>query len=230
MDGTGRLFEGLLRELPDAEVVSYPSDRPASYAELLRRLPLTGEPVNLVAESFSGPLGILAAASHHDVRALVLVASFARCPVGGVLRQVAGRVPAAVFRAVPPSWVLRRYLLGAQASEAEVASLRDVLRAVSPVVLADRLRQISQVDVLEAFAGLQVPVLYLGGREDRLVGADVPRALARARPATQVVTLAAPHLVLQRCPKEAGHALRAFFEGHELRSSSVSMASFDSPG
>ena len=85
MDGTGQLFAPFLAELPSSwrsQVVTYPTDSPLDYAELAPRVraacPSTGEFL-VVAESFSGPLAILLAASNPPgLTGVVLVASFAR--------------------------------------------------------------------------------------------------------------------------------------------------------
>jgi pimeloyl-[acyl-carrier protein] methyl ester esterase len=64
LDGTGRLFDPLLKELPAdlrAEVISYPTDAILDYAALEQfveaALPRR-DPFIIVAESFSGPLAI----------------------------------------------------------------------------------------------------------------------------------------------------------------------------
>jgi hypothetical protein len=67
MDGTGDLFEPLIKALPGIEiqVIRYPLDRSLSYPELLSLVTssLSGsEPFALLAESFSTPIAIQLAA------------------------------------------------------------------------------------------------------------------------------------------------------------------------
>jgi len=217
LDGTGRLFSAFLPELPASmgvEVVSYPTDLALSYADLLLRLPLRGEPVQIIAESFSGPLAIQAAAAHPEVSALVLVASFAKCPVGWLPRVLGAATPAALFRRPPPQFVVRRYLLGDDAPEDDVAQFQRVIDGVAPAVIAARLREISAVDVEKDFSRLTIPVLYLAGSRDRLVDRSVARQLLRLRQVMELETVDAPHLVLQRRPLEAAKRIAAFFEKH----------------
>ncbi len=64
LDGTGLLFEPLLKELPKeciAEVISYPFDQPQTFEQHVKhvvgKLP-ENEPIALLAESFSGPVAI----------------------------------------------------------------------------------------------------------------------------------------------------------------------------
>src|SRR5262245_7139152 len=86
MDGSGLLFDEFVSELGYRSIIiSYPTDEPLRYEELeqhvRRRLP-TDEPLILLAESFSGPLAIAIAASPPpQLKAIVLVCTFARLPV-----------------------------------------------------------------------------------------------------------------------------------------------------
>jgi pimeloyl-ACP methyl ester carboxylesterase len=90
LDGTGKLFQPFIRELPaDWRVIvaSYPADARSGYAQLasltLTMLPPEGRAV-LLGESFSGPIAIqLASALGPRVQALVLCCTFARNPVPG---------------------------------------------------------------------------------------------------------------------------------------------------
>ncbi len=86
LDGTGRLFAPLRRELGphfDSMVVAYPADRLRNYDELsadvAKQLP--SSQFTLVAESFSGPVALkVAARNPPGLVAVVLCASFAACP------------------------------------------------------------------------------------------------------------------------------------------------------
>ena len=87
MDGTGELFAPFIAALDGwpTTVISYPPDREMEYAgheaHARARLPLDGDYV-LLAESFSGPVGIALAASRpRGLRGLILCASFAVNPL-----------------------------------------------------------------------------------------------------------------------------------------------------
>ena len=89
LDGTGDLFAPFVAALGevDTQVISYPPDRAMDYAEheahVRSLLPREGEYV-LLAESFSGPVGIAIAASNPaGLRGLILCCSAA----GGSSRQ-----------------------------------------------------------------------------------------------------------------------------------------------
>lgn len=213
MDGTGELFAPLEIHLDPgigARVVAFPRDQPRSYDELLAELTVPAGPFAIVAESFSGPLGIRLAAAHRDrVRALVLVATFVRNPsaIAGWMRALLGR---RLFKMRPPDVVLRWGLLGMDAGDDDLSALRAALLSVEPDVMAERLREIVAVDVSEEFAEGTVPVLYIAGGRDRLVGARVMAQMKRLRADMQTEVLDAPHLVLQRRPVEAAQLISAF--------------------
>ena len=67
MDGTGRLFGPLAKALAPTikpVAVSYPTDQPLGYNELLALIEtsLPSDPFVVVGESFSGPLALMLAA------------------------------------------------------------------------------------------------------------------------------------------------------------------------
>lgn len=212
MDGTGRLFAGLERELPAeivARAVSYPSREPRSYDELLDEIAVPDEPFGIVAESFSGPLGIRLAARHAErVRALVLVATFVRNPsaLAAAFRPLAHR---ALFALPLPDLALRLALLGLDAG-GQVDAVRAAIQSVDPAVMAARLREIVDVDVRDELRRSTIPVLYLSGSRDRLVGPGSLAEMRRLRPDMESVVLDAPHLVLQRRPVEAARHIASF--------------------
>lgn len=210
MDGTGRLFGPLERHLvPDlrTRVVAFPPDQRRSYDQLLAEIPVPAGPFAIVAESFSGPLGIRLAAEHPDrVRALVLVATFVRNP-STIARSMHAWLGRHLFRLRPPDVALRMGLLGMDATDDEVAELRAALLLVDPGVMAGRLGAIVSVDVSREFARGTAPLLYIGGSRDRLVGTSVMVQMKHMRPDMEIRVLDAPHLVLQRKPVEAARLI-----------------------
>lgn len=178
--------------------------------QLLAHLDTPAAPVTIVAESFSGPLAIRLAARHPEqVRALVLVATFVRCPstTAGWLHALLGRQ---AFRLRPPDIALRLGLQGMDAAADEVAELRTALQTVEPGVLAARPGEIVRVDVRQDFARNRTPCLHLAGRHDRLVRAGAVAEMKRLRPDMGTHQLDAPLLVLQRGPAEAARLISDF--------------------
>src|SRR5712672_862384 len=97
MDGTGKLFRGLLEVVSGNwphRVVTYPTDRVMEYGEILELVEreLAGErEMVLVAESYSGPIALRFAAAHPGrVAAVVLCASFVCSPLPRWLRWAVG--------------------------------------------------------------------------------------------------------------------------------------------
>jgi pimeloyl-ACP methyl ester carboxylesterase len=213
MDGTGRLFARFQKAMPrdfDLEVVSYPAEAALGYDALALRVPLPTAPFAILAESFSGPIGIrLAARGSPHLRALVLVASFARCPIRAPRWLGALARPPLVRIGNSPN-ILRTSLLDHDAPDDLVEEVRATLRTVRPDVLAYRMRTILEDDVAAAFASIQVPVMYLRARRDRLVPARVVEELSRVRPDLVRVEIDAPHMVLQSQPQQAATAIVDF--------------------
>jgi len=209
MDGTGELFASFARHLApllSPRIVKYPPQRALGYVDLERGVGLPDEPFAIVAESFSGPVGVRLAARHPDrVRALVLVASFVRSPAPVLARL--GALVAPLLGGTAPDFALRWSLLGNDATGSEIAEIRALLRSVPPHVLARRLREIVEVDVSAEFAALRAPILIVAGTRDRLVSPRVVAHLRALRPDMDVCFLDAPHFVLQRKPVEAASAI-----------------------
>jgi len=204
LDGTGLLLDAFRAPAPagcSCEVITYPRDRVLGYGELVElvaeRLP--DEPFLLIGESFSGPIAVrIAARRPHHLRALVLASSFVTPPRPRWLRVFAR---AALFRLPVPERALAHFMLAPFATPARVRAFADTLREVAPDVLARRLREVLRVDVTSALSSVDVPMISLRGRHDRLVS---PRALA-ALP--NAVDLDAPHAILQVAPEAAWAAL-----------------------
>lgn len=216
MDGTGDLFAPFLRALGNSietRVVRYPADEPLGYMQLLPRvraeLPRSGQFV-LLGESFSGPLAImLAAEAPIGLAGVVLCASFATNPIKWLPRCSAALVRPICFCRMP-RFAQIKALLGRYATPELCRILRNANSAVNPCVLATRARAILEVDVSAEFRTCTLPVLYLRGMHDRLVRGQVVESLVRENPALRVVTLSAPHLVLQAAPVESARAILDF--------------------
>jgi pimeloyl-[acyl-carrier protein] methyl ester esterase len=217
MDGTGRLFEPLLGVLsPDqhATVIPYPLDRFLDYrelAELVRaRLP-RGSPYWLVAESFGGPIALRIAGARPDgLLGVVLVCSFAASPDLWANRLLGWLAGAWIFRLRPPAGLIRWLLVGRDAPAGLVAATLSALRLAPPGILASRLRMVLRARPGELRDPVGVPVLYLRGHDDRLLGGRGLRTMLALRPDTTVVEIDAPHLLLQARPREGLREIERF--------------------
>ncbi len=211
MDGSDRLLDRFRACLPFAsEVITYPTHEPLGYEALdervRARLAQVREPIVLIAESFSGPLAIrIAAEPPPELAALVRVATFARAPLPRWLRHFTG---AWLFGRAPPRAFVRRYFLGPRAEDGLLEQLITVMRAVDPAVMATRVRSVLACDVTDELSRVELPVLYLEGARDRIVGPAA--SLAEWNRSIRFVRLDAPHLVLQHEPAECARLIVSF--------------------
>lgn len=214
LDGTGRLFEPFVRHAPEGAsctIASYPVNRELSYrdcADLVTSEFLPDGPFVIVAESFSGPVSILAASKRPpNLKGLVLCNTFAY------------RASWRGFSLLPWSWLfcrpISRFSVGAHLTGFDrAADFVDTVRAanapVLPTVRASRLRSALTVDVRRELAALDLPVMYLRGSRDRLVLGNCLRAVVKTRPETIVVAVPGPHLLLQVEPERSWREIATF--------------------
>jgi len=215
MDGTGLLFEGFVsalgREL-EVRVIAYPSTGALGYAELeshvREALPTRGEYV-VLGESFSGPIAIsIAAPRPAGLVGVILCASFVSNPRPrfAPCRHVIGLLPISAT----PLAVLNAALLGRFTTPLLRSELAKAMAQVSSDALRARLQAVLSVDVSAHLKTIDVPVLYLLAKYDRVVPLDALEHLIRLHPATQVEPIEAPHFLLQAAPTAAATAVRGF--------------------
>ncbi len=212
MDGTGALFAPVTSRLApgiEPRVCAYPEREALDYDALLETIVVPEGPFAIVGESFSGPLAIRLAHRYPDrVRALVLVASFAKNP--SLFPSWMVMIAAFFMRFALSGFFLRLVLLGGEASASDVRSTRASIERVAPSVMATRLRAVARVDVSAELRATTMPLLYLAGRRDRLVGARPRNHIARLRRDARIELLDAPHMVLQQRPMLAAALLSEF--------------------
>jgi pimeloyl-ACP methyl ester carboxylesterase len=217
LDGTGNLFANFVSALTpnlDTRIVRYPTDRLLSYADLFSfvvdAVPQT-QPFVLLAESFSTPLAVrLAATNPASLKGLVICAGFIRNPVRGWLRHMKTLVHPFFFRIPPPRFVIEHFLIGAHAPRELRDDVRRTLRSVSPEVVALRVQAVMACDASEPLVRVRVPTLYLQAEQDRLVRKSSFQEIQELKPDTVLVSIAAPHFVLQREPRKAADLIAHF--------------------
>ncbi|MGH6708224.1 MAG: alpha/beta fold hydrolase [Bradyrhizobium sp.] len=196
-------------------VISFPrdaNDYGALETYVLRSLP-QGQPFVILAESFSGPLALrIAARGHPHLVAVILVASFKSRPVAWIPSFARHIVHPFIFRLPGQILVMRRFLFGSSAPVALIVRTIDCLKSIDPAVLAGRIKATLSVDATEAFIRCPVPVLYLGGTQDRLITPQTAERLKSLRRDLECVMLDAPHFLLQRAPAAAAKAVTEFLE------------------
>jgi pimeloyl-ACP methyl ester carboxylesterase len=216
LDGTGELFAPLVGALGDSvttSVVRYGSELTfEEYVEsAARALP---DDAVVVAESFSGPVGIALAARHPGkIRCLVLCATFARSPFRTLLR-LGKFIPARAFaaNALTPA-VLRHFCLNGDDTDLR-PSVVSVVSTVPPAIMRARLACLASVDVGPLLRRIDTPVLYLRASHDRIVGARLSHALTSQLPNIAITEIDGPHLLLQTRPRECAAAVLEFISQH----------------
>lgn len=215
LDGTGILFEPLVRELGDAcasRIVSYPQDPELGYRELtgLVRDQLPEGDFFLLGESFSGPVALrLAGEKPRGLRGVILCATFIRNPSPVFPAFLAFLVRSPLFMAWPMSTKLNVLTSGGPSGEIREL-MRRVRQRTNRAVLASRTREALRVDVEKELGGCAYPLLYLAGARDVVVPKRNLHVILSVRPDVRTETLATSHLVLQETPREAAALIEAF--------------------
>lgn len=218
MDGTGDLFAPLLEAFGtsfESRVVRYPSSGPQGYAELevVARAALpSGGPFVVVAESFSGPIGIsIASTAPPGMVGLVLCCTFVRNPRASLawLRPLLGLAPLGAN----PMGLRNRLLLGRFGSPYLRAAVAAALSKASTPALRARLAAVLAVDVSSAFRCLSLPVLYLRASEDRIVPRAAAALVVSLGSRIREYAIRGPHCLLQAAPVESARAIKEFAHG-----------------
>jgi pimeloyl-ACP methyl ester carboxylesterase len=68
------------------------------------------------------------------------------------------------------------------------------------------------VDASEPLRKCPVPLLFLGGKRDRLLRSTIPGEIRALQPRAEVRLLDTPHLVLQRRPEESMRIVEEFLQ------------------
>ena len=172
-------------------------------------LRITPESV-LIAESFSGPLAIMLA-ERFGVAALILCNTFAKAPYPRAL----GWLPLSLIaRVPPPSFFLRYFIVGSDASDLVVSAVRKAVERVPANTLARRASSALKVDVTRELARCTSPILYLRGTPDHVIRKRSLDVIVRtATVPVSVANFAAPHLLLKTSPREAWSAIESFLGG-----------------
>ena len=179
--------------------LSFPHERALSYeesAEFVKdELKMIDGDVVLLAESFSGPTGILVAIEGlEQVKGLVLVGTFTEWPNLRLAKHMPWRL---IFGMA--SWVgggVKEVVKGRGLFQllAEEISGKDVK------VLADRMRMVGEVDVMEDFKQIDLPLVYLRGRWDVVVPRWNVRKMLEMQKEMKVVVVNSSHLIWG-CPR-----------------------------
>lgn len=216
LDGTGRLSEDFLSELPrelSPVLLDLPRTGPQDYGSLVEhlvpRLP-TDTDLVLLGESFSGRLAFELATRLPTVKALVLSASFLESPRPWF--RPARYLPLSkIGLRSSPEWVLRKFCVDSETPPPRLELLGQILQDVPAKVLAARLRAVLRL--LPPEASLEIPCLYLHPSDDRLVPLRGLDSVRRHCNNLAVTGISGPHFLLFERPKECAAEVGAWLQG-----------------
>jgi len=217
LDGTGELFEPVLKELKTVGavvIISYPTDKALSYSELHELVSLQlpkNENYVLLGESFSGPIAIsIAAESRSDLVGLVLCCSFSKNPNKflSILKPAVSMLPVSLL----PKKILTFALLGKWSTPFLASKLRDTIKKVQHHVLSQRLKLIESLDSKSRVQAIKIPILYLAANNDRLVPISNSIEIKTNNSNVTVQCLDGPHALLQTRPKESALLISEFVD------------------
>ncbi|MBE0577766.1 MAG: hypothetical protein IH613_17950 [Desulfuromonadales bacterium] len=215
LDGTGLVFGPLLTHLPaeiETQLVHYPADQLMSLQEHVafakKQFPKK-KPFVLLAESFSGPIGLQLLADPPDnLTGVIFVATFAHYPSPFFLD--AGRLlPQGLLLKLFSSTLFSRFFCLGKASADAVKLFRKALKSVKLNVLSHRLQILSELPPPPdtTFSG---PCLYIQASNDRLVASRAVAPLQRHLPQLQVEKIHGPHIILLAQPERGARLISGF--------------------
>src|SRR5471030_2043209 len=215
MDGTGSLFAPFISALGNDfnfVTVSYPPTEGLGYTELedvARQSLPENEKFIILGESFSGPIAVsLASKNPRGLVGMVLCSTFIRNPRPKLepLSVLSHFLPVKLA----PAFIYNYFLLGPAATPSLEASIRAAISQISSTAFRARLRAVLSVDVSIQMKSVQVPVLYIRALQDRLVPPASSSYVSSVHSETQVITVDAPHFLLQVASKEAAGIVKKF--------------------
>ena len=215
LDGTGLVFDPLLEHLPEeieVQVVRYPANRVMSFQEHVdfarKQLPRK-KPFVLLAESFSGPIGLQILSDPPDnLKGVLLVATFARHPTPFFLDAGLYLPQKLILNLFTKTLLGRFFCLGGAPSEA-VNIFQNALKSVKLSVLSNRLKILAELPPPPeiSFSG---PCLYLQPKNDRLIPERATVPLQQLLPQLQIEQLPGPHITLLAHPETGAQIISKF--------------------
>lgn len=204
LDGSDLLLDHFASLAPSTQPIyvhALPDDPKDDYESLCTKISqrITElDSCHLIAESFSGPLGILLAHRHPKIiNRLTLVASFATSPAPSLARIV----PWSLLLRIPmPRFIARRYFVGNDPSL--IMRLKESICRTSTKTLVRRVQCLLSVDVTTQLSELKCRLMYLRPKHDRLISKRALSSIISANPKVVVRTIDGPHLILQTFPQQ----------------------------
>lgn len=210
MDGTGELFAPLMPFLDkeSTTIITYPTEGMQDYGTLVEyvKLKLPQDDFMLVAESFSGPIGVILA-KHNipNLKTIVFVASFISTPRRFLLK-IMRHLPIKAFSNLPFSTTIyRQFMFGLHAREGVVSHFQNVLVKLSSKTLKQRMFAIESLSL--SSGSLEIPAVYIRPEEDRLVPYSKCMEFKAMFKNISVKFIKGPHFIIQANPRECAEVI-----------------------
>ena len=218
LDGTGKLFDPLINNLPDwiqPVVVSYPKDKPYGYDELKtivsRAYPLDKAFV-ILGESFSGPLAVMSAGEKpKGLKGIILCASFVKRPFR-LIPPWASTLSISPIYKLWPLTIKLRAIFGRRKYKELVNLALDSIKSVRTDVIAERVKEILKVDVEQELMKSDIPILYLASRRDHLIRKHNITCIKRIKMDLIVTEIDTEHFILQLEPEKSAEEIEKFIK------------------
>ncbi len=214
MDGTGILFESLLKELSkdiEVQIISYPCDKKLSYRQLIdyvkEKLPQR-EKFVLVAESFSGPIAYsISSSPPENLKSVIFVSTFIS-PPNAILWLVA-KLPLVFLLRIPiPLFIIKGFMLGKDIEDHTISLFTKSLEMVNNGTLAYRIKEMARLR--GGVKKIEVKCAYIRAKNDRLVLRNHVEEFRSLASNIEVVEIVGPHFIMQAKPKECAQVLKKY--------------------
>ena len=216
MPGTDALFKPLMDELEDhfdIDAVSYPTDKPLGYEPLLNIVTSRiskEKQFFILGESFSGPLAVMAALKcPENILGIILAASFVTNPMPRWINRLKRFAKGRILDVRPRSFI-NDSLMGKDCPENTRRWIHATMPRLGREVISARVQAVLGVNVREDLKSCQVPVLYIAGSRDWLIGKKCIDAIWLCRPDVEIKVLNGCHMILQSNPREAAEVIVEF--------------------
>lgn len=206
MDGTGDLFSPLIQLLPnfDCQIIPLPEVGAQDYSSLTTyvRGCLPEEDFILVAESFSGQIGVvLAMEGIKHMKGIIFVATFLSSP-RKLLLFLSKWLPISFLSSLPLSGYFHKvFFLGSSASSKLVGLFQSTVKRLPQNLIKARLNTMLTLKACSEVSDL--PVGYIQAASDRLVPSNKVNEFNFCFRNLVIKTIDGPHFILQAKPEES---------------------------
>jgi len=203
IDGTGRLLhrQPRLFEQYDVRCISYPQDRPNTYAELVALGASQLEPDGgiVLSESFGGGVALQLALERPDlVKQLVLVNTFAYFPRRPLIQLLAGLGRLLPSRPVV-TWsrpLRARFFFPPDTPPVEFDTWWEKTADVPMSAYGQRFRLITRLDLRAELSRIAIPAIVFTAPNDPIVPPPAGRLLAKLLPNARLIERPAGHAAM----------------------------------